>query len=1054
MQSLSQPSPEPTQSYAATDIPIQPVENGTPSHSSAILSQVPVSETETHAIDSISRRDPPTIMEISAATTGEPESTLQPVDVHPIRVESESFSIHLPEIEVHPRISDQSEETVWGGMPYNELCEKVNTAYEKIAKFRKNLFRLPSGKVGKDFVLELAFWLRQFNRATKLNGIALKMVMIIPALLIQKTSAKSKAKQHTESLRKRLELWRKGDLTKLLQEAAHIQAGFKKPKVQNPDEAANHVSKRFAKFMSEGNISAALKLLDNNASTGVLKLTDEVMDELRKKHPKPAITTFEPLLSGPTQPVPSYFFDCIDEQTILKAAKETKGSGGPSGIDAEQFRRFVCSKNFAKEGKMLREEIAELARRLASTHYDPLLLDAYTSCRLIPLAKNPGIRPIGISEVLRRIVGKAVSRSVSQQVKEAAGPLQTCAGHRAGAEAAVHSMQEIFKEEGTDGILLIDASNAFNCLNRNVALHNIRILCPAISTYIINTYRHYSTLYVAGGEKLLSMEGTTQGDPLAMAWYSLSTVVLIDSLKACIPLVKQVWLADDATAAGNVKQLKAWYDKLIEEGQKMGYNVNRSKSWLIVKNEESEARAHEEFGDTVNITTEGQRHLGAVIGSPDFKISYCNAKATKWIEELTNLNNIAETHPHMAYVAFTKGYLSKFTYFMRTIEGFDQFLSPIDDVLDNKFIPTLFGTDAPPAELREVLELKSSDGGLGMPRLEDAAKHQLCSSRRITSPHVAAIISQRDTMLEQNADGRTLDDLLLEDRSEKLERRKQKIKDVDEKAPMDMKPFILQARDRGASSWLNAMPIEELDFQLNKEEFRDAIRLRYNMNLDNLPTYCPCGHRFNVSHALECKKGGFIHERHDNIKDTLTKLLSRVCHDVESEPHLIPVTNERFQLKSANATDDARLDIKAKSFWTKGQTAFFDVRITHVNSSSQSGLPTEKVFRQHEMAKRREYMQRILEVENGSFTPLVFGTNGGLGEECTKFLGELAAKIAKKDDDSYAHTITWIRTRLSFDIMKSSLACIRGSRTPFRRADTQMCDFELMARQCDLARIC
>ena len=341
-----------------------------------------------------------------------------------------------------------------------------------------------------------------------------------------------------------------------------------------------------------------------------------------------------------------------------------------------------------------------------------------------------------------------------------------------------------------------------------------------------------------------------------------------------------------------------------------------------------------------------------------------------------------------------------------------------------------------------------------MPRLEDATRHQLRSSRRITSPHVAAIVSQRDTMLEQNADGHTLDDLLSENRSEKSERRKLKIKNVDEKAPLEMKQFILQARDRGASSWLNAMPIEELDFQLNKEEFRDALRLRYNMKLDNLPTYCPFGNRFNASHALDCKKGGFIHERHDNIKDTLTKLLSRVCHDVESEPHLIPVTNERFQLKSANITDDARLDIKAKSFWTKGQTAFFDVRVTHVNSNSQSGLPTEKVFRQHEMAKRREYMQRILDVENGSFTPLVFGTNGGLGEECTKFLSELASKIAKKDDKSYAHTITWIRTRLSFDIMKSALACIRGSRTPFRRTETQMCDFELMSMQCDLARIC
>ena len=78
----------------------------------------------------------------------------------------------------------------------------------------------------------------------------------------------------------------------------------------------------------------------------------------------------------------------------------------------------------------------------------------------------------------------------------------------------------------------------------------------------------------------------------------------------------------------------------------------------------------------------------------------------------------------------------------------------------------------------------------------------------------------------------------------------------------------------------------------------------------------------------------------------------------------------------------------------------------------------------------------------------------GLVEECTKFLGELAAKIAKKDDDLYTHTIMWICTRLSFDIMKSSLACIRGSSTPFQRADTQMCDFELMARQCDLASIC
>ena len=190
----------------------------------------------------------------------------------------------------------------------------------------------------------------------------------------------------------------------------------------------------------------------------------------------------------------------------------------------------------------------------------------------------------------------------------------------------------------------------------------------------------------------------------------------------------------------------------------------------------------------------------------------------------------------------------------------------------------------------------------------------------------------------------------------------------------------------------------------------------------------------------------------NTVKNTLTKLLSRVCKDVEEEPHLIPVTNEQFERRSANTTDEARLDIKAKGFWQRGQTAFFDVRVTHLNTSTQRGQTTSKIFRAHEMAKRREYLQRVLDVENGSFTPLVFGTNGGLGEECASFLSTLSQKIASKDDESYAHTVTWIRTRLSFDILKAAIQCVRGSRTPFRRPE-ELNDFEMMSRQGDLARV-
>ena len=280
-------------------------------------------------------------------------------------------------------------------------------------------------------------------------------------------------------------------------------------------------------------------------------------------------------------------------------------------MDSELHRRILCSKNFKTEGKALREEIAVFTRQLLRKSYHPSLLEAYKSCRLIPLNKDPGIRPIGIGEVLRRIVGKTVSGFLKEEIKEAAGPLQVCAGHSAGAEAAIHGMSQVFEEEGTDGILLIDASNAFNQMNRSAALHNIQILCKEMALYIINTYRSPSRLFICSGGEILSQEGTTQGDPLAMAWYSVNTSVIIEILKAHSPGVKQAWLADDSAGGGRIALLYSWYKRLSQEGAKFGYIVNGSKSWLIVKSKELAAEAKGVFGDEVKITIEVLRGEGA-----------------------------------------------------------------------------------------------------------------------------------------------------------------------------------------------------------------------------------------------------------------------------------------------------------------------------------------------------------------------------------------------------------------------------------------------------------
>ncbi len=104
-----------------------------------------------------------------------------------------------------------------------------------------------------------------------------------------------------------------------------------------------------------------------------------------------------------------------------------------------------------------------------------------------------------------------------------------------------------------EGVFLVDALNAFTSLNREAALRNIQILCPPLSGIVINTYREPSKLFI-DGDTIYSQEGTTQGDPLAMAMYAIAVTPLIHKLEN--EGIKQAWYADDATAGGSIKNLK------------------------------------------------------------------------------------------------------------------------------------------------------------------------------------------------------------------------------------------------------------------------------------------------------------------------------------------------------------------------------------------------------------------------------------------------------------------------------------------------------------------
>ena len=121
------------------------------------------------------------------------------------------------------------------------------------------------------------------------------------------------------------------------------------------------------------------------------------------------------------------------------------------------------------------------------------------------------------------------------------------------------------------------------------------------------------------------------------------------------------------------------------------------------------------------------------------------------------------------------------------------------------------------------------------------------------------------------------------------------------------------AQLKGASNWLTAKPLKSEHFDLTKREFFDSIAIRYRWQLKHLPSICACGTKFSVEHALSCPRGGFIYQRHNEIRDTLAMTLNEVTKDVTIEPQLEPITGERLG-RGVIKEDGARADISARGF--------------------------------------------------------------------------------------------------------------------------------------------
>ena len=351
-------------------------------------------------------------------------------------------------------------------------------------------------------------------------------------------------------------------------------------------------------------------------------------------------------------------------------------------------------------------------------------------------------------------------------------------------------------------------------------------------------------------------------------------------------------------------------------------------------------------------------------------------------------------------------------------------MKSLENLIRNKLMPTILGGRDINDEMRLILNLPARMGGMGFLNPSDEADQEYQNSVEATAKLTDAIYNQHPKFVVNEEEHVKIVDGIRKRKDDRWKDLQQQSLNI---ASDHMKRILLLASEKGASTWLTSIPLKLYGFRLSKQQFWDALCMRYDLCLKDVPKCCQCGQLYSINHCLTCKKGGFVIIRHNVVRDTIGEILQEVCKDVRIEPQLLPVTGEELPAR-ANTADGARADVSAIGLWQPLNRAFLDIKVFNPLASSNATQDLQQVYRRHEQEKKAQYNDRVMEIEKGTFTPVIFSCSGGASKEANRLLKAIAQKLAEKRSEAYSTSISFIRRRISFDLVRTCVISFRGDR--------------------------